>query len=240
MKQQLVNTFLKIKTLAGVQAWVLESAFVLIVLLTTAIVSGKGWIEYLAVLAVYFTFKHASVSERLREANDANSKTATAETTSCANKLNQFFILKEILWVAFFALSGAWSALAGCGIFLLYAWWRKAYREVHPRAGKQIQEKIRLFYRHFKYQDGDGINGCYELLHIAEFTETGEKMAVYRPCYKLPNMFESDAVTALIRTDNNFDEPRSMSLTRIEPRFRLIEDAEIIRQCQEATDRLYV
>lgn len=240
MKKQLVNGFLRIKTLLGVQAWVLESAFVLIILIATAIVSGKGWPEYVAVLAVYFTFKHASVSERLREADDANSKTVSAETTACAHKLNQFFILKEILWVAFFSLTGAWSALAGCGIFLLYAQWRKVYRSVHPRERKQVQEKIRLFYRHFKYQDGDGINGCYELLHIAEFTETGEKMAVYRPCYKLPSMFESDAVSALIRTDANFDEPRSMSLTRIEPRFRLIEDSEIIKQCQTATDKLYV
>jgi hypothetical protein len=241
MEKKIVNAFLGLKETLKVQAWVIESAFVLTILLATAIVSGKGWIEYLAVLAVYFTFKHASVSERLREANEANAKKATAETTSCAHKLQQFFILKEILWVAFFVLSGAWSALAGCGIFFLYAWWRAAYRRHHPRAAKPSSEPIRLFYRHFKYSDNDGLNGCYELLHIAEFTETGEKMVVYRPCYKLPNMFESDAVTALIRTDANFSEPRSTPIEGhdVVERFRLIEDEAMIFACISATDALY-
>lgn len=237
MEKNIVKAFVSLKEAFKVQAWVLESAFVLIVLLTTAIVSGKGWVEYLSVAAVFFTFKHASVSERLREANEANAKKAMAETTSCAHKLNQFFILKEILWVAFFALSGAWSALAGCGIFLLYAWWRKAYRTHHPRTTTISAPKQREFYRHFKYSDADGINGCYELMHLGEFTENGERMVIYRPLYKLPDMWE-DAVSVLVRTEKNFNQFEERMAPH-ETRFRLIEDPETINKLNHQVKFLY-
>lgn len=238
MKNTIVKSFIKLKSAIGVQAWVLESAFVLTILIATALLSGKGWVEYIAVGAVYLTFKHASVSERLREANEANAKTATAETTSCAHKLQQFFYGKEAAWVLYFLLIGAYSALAGCGIFFLYGWWRKIYREIHPRETTVSRAKSsnRLFYRHFKYADTDGINGCYELLSLGEFTESGERMAVYRPLYKLPNLWE-EGIEVLIRTEKNFNEYEDRMNGN--PRFRIIEDQDTIVACIEATNNLY-
>lgn len=97
---------------------------------------------------------------------------------------------------------------------------------------------MQQFYRHFKYSDGDGVQGCYELLHIAEATETGERMVVYRPCYKLPDL-HGDAVTALVRTERNFNEPVDRNGIAHESRFMLVDDPHTIRDCLEAVRTLY-
>lgn len=232
MEKFIVTTFLRLKELLKVQAWVLESTFVLTTLLLTALLSGKGWVEYIAVLAVYFTFKHASVSERLREANDANSRNASAETVACAPKLNRFFYMKEVLWVAFFLLSGSWSALAGCVVFLLYGWWRAAYRKHHPKKPKPT---LRRFYRHFKHLHEDGVTGCYELTGYREFTETGEMHVDYRPCYKKPNYVKA---CGLSRTERNFRETVMLDGKEV-PRFTRIGDERTIAMCIEFCDILY-
>jgi hypothetical protein len=37
-----------------------------------------------------------------------------------------------IFWFVYFILLGAWSALAGVIVFLLYTPWRNYYRKYHP------------------------------------------------------------------------------------------------------------
>lgn len=93
-----------------------------------------------------------------------------------------------------------------------------------------------MFYRHFKYADQDGVAGTYEVLHIAEATETNERMVVYRPCYKLPDLHE-EGVSALVRTETNFNEtePRMGG----KPRFRLVEDEATVAACAAAVLHLY-
>lgn len=140
--KHIVSIFILIKNRLGIpKTWMMESAFVITVLavspmLTAALTHDwrRAGLEAIAALAVYFSFKHASVAERMREADEANARSGAGSTTECAPKLNTFFIYKEVLWVAFFSLSGAWSALIGCGIFLLYPVWRAAYRKSVPRA----------------------------------------------------------------------------------------------------------
>ena len=48
--------------------WNTEAIFVLSILSLPAFLSHKGWIEWVGVLAVFFSFMHTSVAERLAEA----------------------------------------------------------------------------------------------------------------------------------------------------------------------------
>lgn len=68
--------------------------------------------------------------------------------------------------------------------------------------------------------------------------ETGERMVVYRPLYKLPDMWE-DAITALTRTEKNFNEPVTRDGVSHAHRFSLIEDQQTINACIEAAGKLY-
>lgn len=133
-EKSLVLFVLKLKSIFGVKTFVIESAFVLISLCSTAFFMGKEWQEWIAVFAVYFTFKHASVSNRMEEQEGLRASKGEKITVSCYKKSTHFFYAKEVLWFAYFSLSGSYSALAGVIVFLLYGWWRKAYRKHKPIA----------------------------------------------------------------------------------------------------------
>lgn len=109
----------------------IEMAFVAIILATTVILSGGGYIEWIGALAVLLTFGHASVAERLAEVQAAKSKDEVE--VWCFYKLKRYYYAKEILWLAYFILLNAWSALVGVFIFLLYGPWRKLWRKHNPR-----------------------------------------------------------------------------------------------------------
>ncbi len=40
----------------------------------------------------------------------------------------RYLVTKECIWVAYFVIHCAWSALVGAGLFLLYPLWRSWYR----------------------------------------------------------------------------------------------------------------
>ncbi len=111
-----------------------EEGFVLLVLVAVGFFAGKSPVEWIGVLAVFFTFKHTIIAERLQEAEAERAKKEGLEsvTVECYPKLGQNFIIKECLWFVYFILLGAWSALAGVIIFLLYPLWRKYYRKNRP------------------------------------------------------------------------------------------------------------
>lgn len=92
------------------------------------------------------------------------------------------------------------------------------------------------FYRHFRYQDGDGIQGCYEVIGQGEDTENGIFMVAYRPLYKLPNFAHTQF---LLRTVGNFTETVDRDGIDPRPRFRAITDSETILRCKEAAQQLY-
>ncbi len=121
------NTGLQIKT------WHLEAVFVGLVLSSVALISKKGIIEWIGVLAVFFTWMHASVADRLQEAQAQKALSNTGAEVSCYPWTVRYFYFKEALWLIYFFLLGAWSALAGAILFLLYGWWRTAWRKHHPR-----------------------------------------------------------------------------------------------------------
>ena len=115
----------RIKRHLRCRTWHVEAAFVGLVLATVVIATGreKLWVEWLAALAVWLTFQHASISFRLQEAEERR----TVFEVECHKKLKWYFLGKEACWFAYFTALGAWSALVGVFVFLLYPWWRHAW-----------------------------------------------------------------------------------------------------------------
>lgn len=122
-----VINFIKEKTFLK-KTWHIESLFVLVILSAVALISGKGKIEFIGVAAVFFTFMHASVAERLSEAENKRHLDGEVIYVDCHRKLPVYFYIKEICWLTYFALIGAWSAIVGVFIFMAYPLWRKYWR----------------------------------------------------------------------------------------------------------------
>lgn len=132
----LVRTVEEMKHTFHVKTWVVESAFVFVCLATVAttrlLVTGEGWVEWIGVLAVWASFQHAVIANRLEEREAMRTKEGKPPEVECYRKLSYYFSLKEIAWFAYFILIGAYSALVGVVVFLLYGWWRKVWRAEHP------------------------------------------------------------------------------------------------------------
>jgi hypothetical protein len=110
-----------------IRTWHLELAFAAFVLACVAAATG-GWLQWIAAAAVLGTFAHMQVGDRLQEREAAREQ----PTVECHALLARYLVAKEALWVAFFALSGSWTALAGVPLFLLYPFWRRWWRTRHP------------------------------------------------------------------------------------------------------------
>ena len=107
-------------------------AFVLIVLVIVAIITRKGLIEWIGVVAVFLNFGYISVASRLQEQEDFRAKKKEPVTVECYKKLDYYNYSKEFFWLLYFVLLGAWSALVGIFLFLLYTPWRKFWRKHNP------------------------------------------------------------------------------------------------------------
>ena len=110
------------------KTWMYEATVVAIVLLSVWYLTGHRWIELLGSLAVFFTFLHAQVADRMQERQAIMEK----PDVHCYWKSNYFFMIKECLWITFFALTGLYSAITGAIVFCLYPFWRKYYRSIKP------------------------------------------------------------------------------------------------------------
>lgn len=113
-----------------IRTWQAEMFAVAAVLAAVALARG-GRLEWLGSGAVLMTFAHAQVAERLREREAARSVPEVA----CHRWLAIYYVAKESAWFAYFAIAGAWSALAGVLVFLLYPAWRRHHRGRHPLGG---------------------------------------------------------------------------------------------------------
>lgn len=111
-----------------VKTWIYEAIVVGMVLLSVWFFTGHKIIEFIGSLAVFITFLHAQISDRLQERQAIQEK----PDVECHWKLNYYFISKEILWILFFSLTGAYSAITGAILFCLYPLWRKYYRKLKP------------------------------------------------------------------------------------------------------------
>jgi hypothetical protein len=119
------------------KTWHIEGAVVWGALAGAVLLLGRAndWREWVAVLGVGFGFHHASVANRLEEAEqvrDAYDGPMPARV-ECVKWLSRYWLLKEVAWVTYFLATGAVAPLVGCCVFILHPFWRKWYRARHPR-----------------------------------------------------------------------------------------------------------
>jgi len=109
------------------RTWHFEHAFVLVVLSVVALYS-RSLVEWLGVIAVYFSFAHAAIADRMAERQALQLR----PEVECYRWSTRYFVGKEVVWVAYFVAHRSYSALVGCALFLAYPVWRKFWRSVHP------------------------------------------------------------------------------------------------------------
>lgn len=113
------------------RTWKLEAALVAVILFGVVLATGGRPVEWLGALAVLVSFMHCQVGFRLSEAEEARvtarselDAAARGDRVDCYRWLMRYHVGKEVLWCAYFSWLGAWSALVGVGVFLLYPVWR--------------------------------------------------------------------------------------------------------------------
>lgn len=129
--KNIVKYFIKLRDVAHLKTYQLEQVFVGLVLIIAALITQRGLIEWVGVVAVFLNFGHVSVADRLREAEELRQQHKDLVSVECYKKLDHYYFSKEIFWLLYFVLLGAWSALVGVGLFLLYTPWRRMYRTYH-------------------------------------------------------------------------------------------------------------
>lgn len=113
-----------------------EGAFIFCILLIPFFFQEIRLSEIVATLAVFLTFMHASVADRLQEQQAIKD----VPDVWCHHKLQRYFLGKEALWIIFFIMIKSWAALLGAVIFFLYPFWRKWYRKRYPLNRNTITE----------------------------------------------------------------------------------------------------
>lgn len=87
-----------------------------------------SWLELVGAGAVLLALAHAQVADRMAEQEAKR----TEPDVHCWRWSRRYFVGKELLWLAYFVGNGSWTALVGCGVFLLYPLWRSWYRRRWP------------------------------------------------------------------------------------------------------------
>ncbi len=86
-----------IKKTTGAKTWHVESTFVFLILAAVAIgriiVTGHGWVEWVGVVAVWATFAHASVANRLEEKEGKRVAATGQAEVECYRQLSRYFYL---------------------------------------------------------------------------------------------------------------------------------------------------
>lgn len=107
------------------KTWKIEILLLIsILILVNDLTNHLGLTDIIAAIAVLLSFGHVQISDRLSEQQDQLQK----PTVHCYRQMMYYFIGKEICWLAFFCLTESYSALVGVIFFLLYPFYRKAYR----------------------------------------------------------------------------------------------------------------
>lgn len=117
--------------------WHYEAAFAALILLIVALLTTphpqsdlRGFIiTWVSAMAVLGSFLHAKVGYRMSEVMEAKNM----PEVSCYKYSGSYWIAKEILWFIVFLASGAYPAIVGNVIFILYPAWRKIYVEERAR-----------------------------------------------------------------------------------------------------------
>lgn len=113
-----------------IRTWHLELGVVALVLSIVALLTSNNLVQWIGVGAVTLTFAHAQVATRLAEREEQRGRTQAA--VECYYMAQHYFVGKELLWLCYFTLLQAWTALVGVGLFLVYPFWRRWWRQHHP------------------------------------------------------------------------------------------------------------
>lgn len=90
-----------------------EAAFVFLVLAGIAYLGGAKITDCSAALAVFLGFLHSQLSFDLADGRALQGRPLT-------QRLKKVFMMKEVTWIATFAMLGSWPLLAGAMMFLSY------------------------------------------------------------------------------------------------------------------------
>lgn len=108
-----------------VKTWYYEAAVMALLLGISLMFGVVNLAALLSAAAVFTSFMHCQVSDRLREYASGQQ----AVPPECHTKERYYFFLKEILWIATFISLQAWPALIGSFGFIIYPIWRKFWRQ---------------------------------------------------------------------------------------------------------------
>lgn len=111
------------------RTWVKELIAVALALLAVLAAKGLSTKEVIGTLAVLLAFCHVQVATRLDESAEqkegARHSSEASQGVRCRVWLERYLLAKEMLWLVYFVLLGAYSALVGVAVFLLYPFWRR-------------------------------------------------------------------------------------------------------------------
>lgn len=139
MLKPISKAFRRAEKKLGTKVHYFETGLVLLILSLTALLSGKGWVEWVGVFGVVFTFEYQVLSTYLREHAEARKRTGKSVKSDFIYKEIQFlFYAKEIVWITYFLLLGAYSAIVGTIVFICYGIWRRLYRGEYPLTDEDI------------------------------------------------------------------------------------------------------
>jgi hypothetical protein len=110
------------------RTWYFETAFAVAVIVSTTLATATRAIDWIACAAVIATFRHGQITDRMVEAQGA----LPTPTVHCYRVAGRYWVMKEVLWIAFFVLQGSYAAVVGAALFALYPAWRRAWRAFHP------------------------------------------------------------------------------------------------------------
>lgn len=128
-----VHFFEAIRKQTGLKAHHVETIFAAAILSLTALISGKGWIEWIGVVGVTMTFEYQVLSTYLREHAEAKKRKGRSDgNANLVREIQVLYYLKELVWIAYFMFLGAYSALVGTILFICYGIWRRQYRKYFP------------------------------------------------------------------------------------------------------------
>ena len=115
------------------KTWHIEALVIAAILAATVLLTGNDPKEWLGSAAVFVMTRRVSVGDRMQEAEQAAASRGETPQTECYRWFHRYLYIAEALWCAYFIAHGAWSALVGVGMMLLYPVWRRVYRRWRPR-----------------------------------------------------------------------------------------------------------
>lgn len=113
------------------RTWHAEVAVVAGFLAGVVVATGNRPLEWIGAGAVLLSFMHGAVADRMAERQAARAR----PDVECWRWSVRYFVGKELLWVVYFIAHRSYAALVGCGLFLAYPVWRRAWRSVRPIGG---------------------------------------------------------------------------------------------------------